>query len=363
MEKKRENWMDAVKTIAIFIVLVNHAGVRIPGVNFWGGMFYVPVFFVLAGYTYRVKATGFAEFVKSKAKRLLVPYFTANLVFLLFFCAKELIIDGGLHTVNGSSLLGIFYARNQLFCMAEETPLMITDVRVDGDNLYFMTLQNAPTWFLPALFLSLVIFDGLMRLLKGNMKKTGLAEVFLLTAGIFYHYFSPYLLPWSIDAVPFFLVLIQAGCLAREKQVLKRVEQNKGWCLSAAVLTCLFIGAAVFNGSVNLSVGEYGRSVILALYNSLVSSLLVMLFCHASEYCFSKAYLPGWLVKPGRVTLRILCYHLFIFMFLGAGITMGCLMLGLDSNPYVIGFLKLLMIIFTIALFTRPENRKEERAA
>lgn len=47
MEQKgsrRENWIDAAKGIAILIVVLNHSGLVISGVNFWGGMFYVPAF-------------------------------------------------------------------------------------------------------------------------------------------------------------------------------------------------------------------------------------------------------------------------------------------------------------------------------
>ena len=78
MEQKgsrRENWIDAAKGIAILIVVLNHSGLVISGVNFWGGMFYVPAFFLLAGYTYAPKEESYKSFVKRKAKRLLVPYF------------------------------------------------------------------------------------------------------------------------------------------------------------------------------------------------------------------------------------------------------------------------------------------------
>lgn len=358
MEKKRENWIDAVKTIAIFVVLANHAGFTLPGVNFWGGMFYVPVFFVLAGYTYRLKAGSFAGFVRSKGKRLLVPYFVANLVFLLFFTAKELFVDGGLHTVNRNSVLGIFYARNQLFCMADGLQNMMPAVGGTGKNIYFMNLQNAPTWFLPALFLSIVIFDGLMRLFRGNGKKVGLTVAFLFAAALVYHYMSPYLLPWSMDAVPFFLVLIQTGYTVKETKLLERVEQGRREVFAVAALELIFIGTALFNGSANLSIGEYGRFFTVALYNSAMSSLFIMQLCHGLEHCFSKSYLPGWLVKPGKATLTILCYHLFLFLFLGAAITVACSIMRFGSNGYVTGFLKLLMIVAVIWFFTWFEKRK-----
>lgn len=335
MEKKREGWLDAVKTLAIFIVLLNHANVKLPGVNFWGGMFYVPVFFVLAGYTYRAQAEKYSSFIIKKAKRLLVPYFAANLFLLLFFSAKEFFLDGGLVTVGKNSIIGIFYARNQL-----------------DDNVYFMNLLNAPTWFLPALFLSLALFDGLMRLVKKDQKKLGLLVALLFGGMVIYHYLSPYLLPWSIDAVPFFVALIQIGYVAKESGLFQKIAEQKEYRLMSVVFFVLFIGMALFNGSANLSIGEYGKYMVPGLFNAAVSSLSVMAVCYGLEHGFSKCFLPGGLVLPGRYTLTMLCYHLFVFMFLGSAITIFCIMLGLSTNVYITGALRLVMVFFTIALFT-----------
>ena len=109
-EIRRENWIDAAKVIAISIVLLNHNGIVIPGVNFWGGMFFVPAFFLLAGYTYSPKEESYGSFVKRKAKRLLIPYFVAN--FLIFACSivKDLLLGNFALNKTLLSLLGIFMA-------------------------------------------------------------------------------------------------------------------------------------------------------------------------------------------------------------------------------------------------------------
>ena len=51
MEQKRLLWMDIAKAIGILVVLVVHAELDLGPVTFLGGMFYMPVFFVLAGMT------------------------------------------------------------------------------------------------------------------------------------------------------------------------------------------------------------------------------------------------------------------------------------------------------------------------
>ncbi|MCH5279864.1 MAG: acyltransferase family protein [Lachnospiraceae bacterium] len=116
MEEKqafRKNWIDAAKGIAILIVVLNHSGLHIPGVNFWGGIFYVPIFFLLSGYTYHPTEESFKSFAKKKAHRLLTPYFVTNLILFIIFFVKNLISgsDGDdLYGISNSNLFGgIFY--------------------------------------------------------------------------------------------------------------------------------------------------------------------------------------------------------------------------------------------------------------
>ena len=61
--KNREHWLDIAKFFGILLVVLNHMNIRIPLVTFFGGMFYMPVFFVAAGYTYRNKGESFKAFL------------------------------------------------------------------------------------------------------------------------------------------------------------------------------------------------------------------------------------------------------------------------------------------------------------
>ena len=91
MEKKRILWMDIAKAAGILMVLLVHTGRSFGPLSFFGGMFYMPIFFVLAGMTfhYRPEET-LGAFVKKKAKRLLLPYFGYNLFLFLFFFVKNI---------------------------------------------------------------------------------------------------------------------------------------------------------------------------------------------------------------------------------------------------------------------------------
>ena len=95
MEKKRVLWLDIAKAAGIIIVLLVHTGRSFGPVSFFGGMFYMPIFFVLAGMTFRYKPEeSFADFTKKKARRLLVPYFGYNLFLFLFFFVKNDLLAG-----------------------------------------------------------------------------------------------------------------------------------------------------------------------------------------------------------------------------------------------------------------------------
>ena len=93
------------------------------------------------------------------------------------------------------------------------------------------------------------------------------------------------------------------------------------------LVAAAFVLAARWNGSVNMSVGDYGRSMALYLFVGTAGSLIVMSLCSA----LYETKHTKWLQRPleciGRHTLPILCLHLFVYSVIGMvfgmlGITM-----------------------------------------
>ena len=306
----RKTYVDFAKCIAILFVLMNHIGLTIPYVSNFGGMFYVPIFFVLAGYTYHTKEESYISFIRKKAKRLLVPYFVANFVYFVFFFIKDDIFGNRVGVQSLKPLGGIIYSRFSLYPLEEEFA---------EANIYFLTIQNSPTWFLTALFLSYLLFEVVVRVANSNKKKhrgnsvLAIASVVLLAVGMIFHYVCPILLPWSVDCVPFFTVYMIAGYYVANKNFLEGIEEKKGILpyIVFIILVAVTIGGYYFGGSANISVGNFGRYTLLGVWNGIVSSLLVLYLCFGS-----KNFLPKVLCEIGRNTLHILCYHLFVFMFL-----------------------------------------------
>lgn len=302
----RKNWIDAAKAVAMFIVVLNHSELRIPGVNFWGGMFFVPAFFLLSGYTYHPGNGSYKEYVKKKAKRLLIPYLVANLFLFLFFFIKMILTHNLSSDFVVRSLLGILYGRNQIFVSSDyHSNLMI--------NL------NAPTWFLPALFVALIMLEGFYCLCKGNEKKVVLIVVVYALFATGYHYFVPVLLPWCLDIMPFFLLMMLAGNLLKkidffhendEKLILEISPKIRRAVIVLLFIICIVSG--LFNGSYNLSLSDTGKSVTLMCTAAISSSILLMVIMNLLDKKAEKTC--SILAKLGQHTLTILCYHYFILV-------------------------------------------------
>lgn len=115
-QKKRLEWLDFGKAMGILVVLAVHAGCSLGALTYYGGMFYMPIFFFAAGYTFRRKeGESYGAFLWKKAKRLLIPYFGTSAFLWLFFYLKDSVLSGNPGDLKIQSLLGILYSRNQMW--------------------------------------------------------------------------------------------------------------------------------------------------------------------------------------------------------------------------------------------------------
>ena len=133
--QSRISWIDITKGLAIILVVIGHS------IQSFGNdlhilfrviySFHMPVFFVLSGYTFKA-STPFKEFLRKKAKSLLLPYFSFVLITSLYEILLSL-LRGNLKT-------------------------FFTDIKTSALNTIFITSNSyfLNLWFLPALFVGLV---------------------------------------------------------------------------------------------------------------------------------------------------------------------------------------------------------------
>lgn len=306
-QRMREKWIDVVKAISILFVLLGHARVKIPYISALAVLFYVPVFFVLAGYLHHHRPEeGYITYVKKRAKRLLLPYFAYSLFLLLFFVGKEAAAGSVQITEVFRSLGGILYGVNTI-----RAPESLETVYKPLLNIW-----NAPMWFLPALFLAEILFEGMLRFYKNKRSSVLWACILCAVFGMILSDIAPILLPWSLETVLLSEIMLATGRELKNHGMLERIA-GKPWLIGL-----LLLGAGVLrkkNGAMNISIGIWGRSTAIGLLAALMASAAVMALVYRLDKLFRGRWREG-LYIIGQNTMPVLCLHLFIFMFVQAGI-------------------------------------------
>ena len=192
--KERILWIDAIKGVGIMMVMTSHMlSIPYDWVLYVG---FIPFFFFVSGYTYKQK-DNIKTLIVDKSKRLLIPYF----VYSVF----ALIVDLFLGYIDKNSMIirviGIFYSR---FCLYQwRTP----------DNIIFL-YGNGPLWFLPAMFLSLILVYVFIKVHKKVF--WGNVVALILLYSIIAHY-SPILSPWSLDIIPVYTLFVSVRNLGHSE--------------------------------------------------------------------------------------------------------------------------------------------------
>lgn len=133
--KKRIEWIDIAKGVAIILIVLGHAPI---GPKLYGYLysFHVPLFFFVAGITFRFNVEeSFFSFIKKKFLRLMVPYYAFGLIAISIFCL--------MNKIKGEALDMFGY---------NPTPLQMIKSLVYGSGENHALHFYQALWFLPCLF-------------------------------------------------------------------------------------------------------------------------------------------------------------------------------------------------------------------
>ena len=81
---KRVEWIDIAKGYGILFVIIGHLYLQDSFLTTQIYTFHMPLFFFLSGYVFSAKKYNFNEFIKRKAKTILVPYFALGVCMIIF---------------------------------------------------------------------------------------------------------------------------------------------------------------------------------------------------------------------------------------------------------------------------------------
>ena len=197
MGSKRLDWIDIAKGIAIILVIVGHTVPNPSPLRHAIFSFHMPVFFILAGYTFRPKPR--CELVSGSVSRLLVPY----VILALAWQIPSFLMSGA--PLTGGTLAG-----------GLETLVFASGVDVPGLGVAAVGMA----WFLAALFTSRLLFNALVRLFDG--RKVGVVWQGVVCAAIAFcglsvSRFMGVYLPLDFDLSCYVLLLMWVGYTVRQR--------------------------------------------------------------------------------------------------------------------------------------------------
>lgn len=281
----RLTFLDIAKGITIILMIIGHCHYVIAEQHFLEcsiNGFHMPMFFIIAGITTWISESKsqtpipFLQIVKKKALALLVPYFIAGFISILMLAAS-----------NAS-----YYIATLFFGFAGEMEF------------------NFPLWFLPALFLSDLIFSVLIRLCHKEPKAMLFMWSIAFTIIGYYFVKVNHLLPWNLDIALFSQVFLCVGFLSAPflvKFAAKNhsVKQILIVCsIFAAVLTVYLL--TVTHNTVNLNGRSLGNVPLFFLDAFLGSFATLILSILLSKI----KYLSNAISFIGKHSLDILCWHM-----------------------------------------------------
>ena len=125
MTKQRLEYIDIIKGIGIFLVVLGHVTINQTVYHFIYA-FHMPLFFIIAGMFLHDKP----QFIRKQAKSLLLPYFSFGLLtYLYWWLVESRFRELPVGETFLSQFINLFFPTESQFC-------------------------NVVLWFLPCLFLS-----------------------------------------------------------------------------------------------------------------------------------------------------------------------------------------------------------------
>ena len=285
-ERVNYKYIDAARGLALMVIITSHAT---------GGSLYitaamVQTFFVISGYLYR-PGRSYGETIKKRARRLLVPYFGYSALLLAFYAVVRRNLGETLH-----SLFGVFYARFYLF-----------EVTSHEDPVALMDIANGALWYLPAFFVTELLFCLIADKCLASWKVTAFWTAVLMGISMALS-LLPILLPWSIDFAGATTIMMLAGAWLKQTGFYERKDHPA----IVALVVLLYVFVLNFNVTLNSSVRLYGRFGAFS-----VPLYLVISICGGMLYIWVAKWIQNTIIGDffryiGVHSMELLCIHMVV---------------------------------------------------
>ena len=323
----RKSYLDVARGICMICIILGHLGD--PLINRFVFTFHLPVFFLITGYFFNANDS-FKNLLKSKARRLLVPYFFACICILISYYSINTFI---LHSnANNVSIWMKRIVKSAFLGAGDswEKPFEIPGI--------------GAIWFLWATFWGSIILYFLLKL--SPIKRT------LIIVGLFI------LARWSVNNIGFIPLSIQPGCSAvlfmyigylwrNNEETLKKLPISVK-AISAVIASLLWIEFIRHFTSFWLVHSDYGQG-FFDVVASIGASALVLAISYALDKKCGRLLNPIKMI--GQYSIIALCGHIIEMNSFPWGDIVNRV-LGEDA-PYVKAiYLKILLKLCWVFLFT-----------
>lgn len=282
----RLEWIDIAKGFACLLVIVGHTISPDSTLYRYIFSFHMPLFFILAGYTFKPKPL--APLVTSSAKRLLIPY---TLVFLLWH--GMLALKSG--PITGQSIQS----------------LALTYVFASGIDLQKpKVVAVGMAWFLVVLFVARILFNvyaTASQRATRPLAPLGILSCLSLAIGYTLGARLGIYLPFSFDIALIAVFFMYVGYAAKQLKVFDKISH--AW-FALPVSTAVWLITSS-NSSLELATRSY-HNVALAYIAAIAGTLSVCL----AAAVLSKATHPAitftikkTLLFYGREGMAVYCVH------------------------------------------------------
>ena len=313
--ESRKKWIDSAKGLAMLMIIAGHAGNGHVAVRWVYGVHLV-MFFLLSGYTFRKKPLT-RDYLNRRFVRLMVPYF--------WTCLAILVMDV-LMAYGGTTAVITEIIRHDLI-----RSFFASGVITNFGNIELGTRIGA-IWFLPALYFASIFFQIILHHCNGNDSLAGLISAVL---AIFAHISGRFIwFPFSIQSGMMAVFFMWLGYEIREKNLLSRLRR---WHYPCALII-LLLGYYLDYCNIAFVVAN-ANDLLLSLMTGLAGCILV--------YGIAVRYRGNLLATIGRISLTVLCTHLFALETLGRPFTAVISGLGLGGTAFTFAFI-LLEILFAV---------------
>jgi fucose 4-O-acetylase-like acetyltransferase len=283
LQKKRVDYLDMLKCLGMFIVVSGHIHPDYKWFSLTVHCFVIPLYFLLSGMTFkRSKFPSLWEFIKHRAKTLLLPYLMFSLVTWAFWAVFNVVSH------NQVNLWG---------------PLLQTFI-AQGSGGFL--IHNVPLWFLPCLFVIEVLYYMIDKLPEwANITVCILLSV--LGACMISWWRGPFiLLPWSMESAFVSILFYGAGNWLVKHWGLVGIQERvlgKKWLslVIMIVLTLVMINTAHWNRHITLGSDNLGKFPPMFYLNAFMGIVTSGIF----------AILVCSIKRDNRLFNAVMNYHLW----------------------------------------------------